>query len=111
MSGEELVKFRTKYQLSQQDLADMLGCRQQTVGEWEVNIMRMGNAYRKLFTQMAEKIEKAHKNSHGNDIVFRRLLSEAFGVFIGSPGAIRGVTRRKNVQKRKEEQSLKSKSN
>jgi transcriptional regulator with XRE-family HTH domain len=49
-TGEKIKLYRKKRGLSQQALAKELGCRQQTVSEWETGIYEPGNAYSKVLT-------------------------------------------------------------
>lgn len=48
---DNIKALRKKLGLSQMELAQRLGCRQQTVSEWEQGIYEPANAYGKLLTQ------------------------------------------------------------
>jgi DNA-binding transcriptional regulator YiaG len=53
---ESLRALRREHSLTQADLAHKLGCRQQTVAEWETEISSPSNAYRRLLTYVAENL-------------------------------------------------------
>jgi transcriptional regulator with XRE-family HTH domain len=45
-------KLRQTLDLTQMEFADLLGCRQQTISEWEQGLYSPANAYGKLLTQL-----------------------------------------------------------
>ena len=49
---ESVLELRHKLGLTQMELAKLLGCRQQTVSEWELGLYAPANAYGKLLTQL-----------------------------------------------------------
>lgn len=49
-----IKKARNTMNLTQVELAERLGCRQQTVSEWELGKYLPKNAYRKLLTMFFE---------------------------------------------------------
>jgi DNA-binding transcriptional regulator YiaG len=49
-NAETIKAKRRYYNLTQHELADALGCRQQTISEWELGWYEPKNAYSKLLT-------------------------------------------------------------
>jgi transcriptional regulator with XRE-family HTH domain len=47
--------LRQKLGLTQSEFADLLGCRQQTISEWEQGLYVPGNAYAQLLNRLAER--------------------------------------------------------
>lgn len=66
---KELIRStREDLGLSQDELADKLGCRQQTISSWEVGFYSPGNAYQKLLTlyfRQAYEGKKSMEKMHG----------------------------------------------
>lgn len=50
-TGETIKEARKLIGLTQAELAAQLGCRQQTISEWEVGMYAPKNAYQKLLSQ------------------------------------------------------------
>ena len=50
----EVKKLRAHLGLSQDEFAQKLGCRQQTISEWELGLYQPKNAYSRLLTALAE---------------------------------------------------------
>lgn len=48
--AENIRRARKTRNLTQAELADGLGCRQQTISEWELGMYAPKNAYQKLLT-------------------------------------------------------------
>lgn len=48
--AENIRRARKTKNLTQAELAESLGCRQQTISEWELNMYAPKNAYQKLLT-------------------------------------------------------------
>lgn len=48
--SETIRRARKTKNLTQAELAESLGCRQQTISEWELNMYAPKNAYQKLLT-------------------------------------------------------------
>lgn len=48
--AESIRRARKARNLTQAELADGLGCRQQTISEWELGMYAPKNAYQKLLT-------------------------------------------------------------
>ena len=51
-NADRIRQLRRNLELSQTDLAQHLGCRQQTVSEWETGLYTPGNAYGKLLNML-----------------------------------------------------------
>jgi transcriptional regulator with XRE-family HTH domain len=49
---DSVKNLRSSLKLTQNEFADLLGCRQQTVSEWEQGLYTPANAYGKLLTQL-----------------------------------------------------------
>lgn len=55
-NGTKIRELRKKHNLTQRDFAEKLGCRQQTVSEWELALYLPKNAYQKLISLLEEKL-------------------------------------------------------
>ena len=53
---QRVKQLRQKLGLSQAELARELGCRQQTVSEWELGLYAPANAYGKLLGQLENRM-------------------------------------------------------
>lgn len=53
-SGEKIKDLRRRLGWSQAELSNRLGCRQQTVSEWETNVYQPQNAYSQLLDRIFE---------------------------------------------------------
>ena len=53
---EKVLELRLSLGLTQKEFAELLGCRQQTVSEWEVGVYEPANAYGKLLDQTSRQI-------------------------------------------------------
>lgn len=53
--SSSIKDLRAKKNLSQGDLAEILGCRQQTVSEWECGVYTPSKAYCRLLDQVETK--------------------------------------------------------
>jgi DNA-binding XRE family transcriptional regulator len=56
-TAAEIRELRWRLGWSQAELARRLGCRQQTVSEWETNAYEPQNAYSKLLDLLFENVE------------------------------------------------------
>jgi DNA-binding transcriptional regulator YiaG len=54
-NGDKIRELRRQLKLTQRELADELGTRQQTISEWETNIYQPRGASATLLTIVAEK--------------------------------------------------------
>jgi DNA-binding XRE family transcriptional regulator len=50
---DKVLELRRALGLTQKEFAEILGCRQQTVSEWEVGLYVPANAYGKLLEQIS----------------------------------------------------------
>lgn len=57
-TGEKIRVLRLRLGWSQAELARRLGCRQQTVSEWETNLHEPQNAYSKLLDHLLTSVER-----------------------------------------------------
>lgn len=60
-TGPMIHKLRQKHGLRQKEFAHMLGCRQQTVSEWEMEAYSPGNAYCKVLTIIEKQLNSKEK--------------------------------------------------
>ena len=98
----DIINFRKRYYLTQFDLAKLIGCRQQTISEWELGIMKMGNAYKQIFVFMAERLE-AIRTKHVTKETFLDRMSDEFGYDFKATRAIkRAFVKGTYVRKKKE---------
>lgn len=74
-----IKKLRAQLGLSQSEFAHQLGCRQQTVSEWELGLYAPANAYGKLldFLSRQEYLQPERKPSTP--------LAEAAAVWLSTP--------------------------
>lgn len=56
--AERVRAERKKYKLNQKQLSRLLGCRQQTVSEWEVGNYAPKNAYQRLLDQVFAELKR-----------------------------------------------------
>src|SRR5258708_4521608 len=56
-SADDIKQLRWRLGWSQAELARKLGCRQQTVSEWETGIYEPQNAYSKLLQMLTGHVE------------------------------------------------------
>ncbi len=56
---EKIKNLRVKLGLSQAEFAHRLGCRQQTVSEWELGIYLPANAYGRLLATLQNEVAGA----------------------------------------------------
>lgn len=49
-TGTRIRQERMRHNLTQQELAEALGCRQQTISEWELGWYEPKNAYSRILT-------------------------------------------------------------
>jgi transcriptional regulator with XRE-family HTH domain len=56
---DSVKALRKQLGLTQMDFARYLGCRQQTVSEWELGIYAPANAYGKLLDQLGLQFEQS----------------------------------------------------
>lgn len=52
---DAVKQLRKALELTQDEFADLLGCRQQTISEWEQGLYAPANAYGKLLTQLKSR--------------------------------------------------------
>lgn len=55
-NAEKIKKARKVFNLTQAEMAEELGCRQQTISEWELDFYAPKNAYQRLLTQFFKNI-------------------------------------------------------
>lgn len=55
-TGEKIKELRLRLGWSQAEFARRLGCRQQTVSEWETNIYQPQNAYSQLLDRFFDQL-------------------------------------------------------
>lgn len=55
-TGEKIKELRLRLGWSQAEFARRLGCRQQTVSEWETNIYQPQNAYSQLLDRFFDEL-------------------------------------------------------
>lgn len=53
-----IIRLRHKLNLSQKEFSEYLGCRQQTVSEWETEIYSPGNAYCRVLSFVERNVPK-----------------------------------------------------
>ncbi|MGE3974914.1 MAG: helix-turn-helix transcriptional regulator [Bdellovibrionales bacterium] len=56
-TADNIRELRWRLGWSQAELARQLGCRQQTISEWETGLYEPQNAYSKLLDQMSDRSE------------------------------------------------------
>ncbi len=54
--NERIKELRHKLDFTQTEFAEILGCRQQTISEWEQGLYLPGNAYGKLLDQLSQEV-------------------------------------------------------
>ena len=52
---DAVKQLRQSLELTQNEFAELLGCRQQTISEWEQGLYAPANAYGKLLSQLKVK--------------------------------------------------------
>lgn len=57
-NAESIKNLRSKYNLKQAQIAEELGCRSQTVSEWEMGKYAPKNAYIKLLDMFEKKMDE-----------------------------------------------------
>lgn len=57
-TAEAIRGLRKEFNLTQLELSEKLGCRQQTVSEWEVGAYSPKNAYQKLLSCLHEELHR-----------------------------------------------------
>lgn len=58
--GAAIKRLRHRHNITQHELAYRLGCRQQTISEWETDQYSPKNAYQKLLNMMAHELAAEH---------------------------------------------------
>ena len=66
--GERIRALRRHLGLTQSQMADSLGTRQQTISEWEVGLYKPRGASATLLSVVAERAEFKYKASPGNNL-------------------------------------------
>lgn len=61
--AEKIKALRHRHNLSQAAFAELIGCRQQTISEWELGFYNPGNAYNKVLTLYAEALREEMKTN------------------------------------------------
>ena len=56
---DEVKGLRVSLHMTQMEFAELLGCRQQTISEWEQGLYFPGNAYGKLLTQVKSRVPES----------------------------------------------------
>jgi DNA-binding transcriptional regulator YiaG len=59
--GTKIRAKRKKLRLTQADVAKALGCRMQTVSEWETGLYEPKNAYQRLLGMYFDMVEQERK--------------------------------------------------
>lgn len=59
-------KMRGQYKLTQRELAEQIGCRAQTISDWELGRHAPGNAYNKLLGTVFSQLKKEEKGNGNN---------------------------------------------
>jgi len=78
-------QLRKQLNLSQTEFADLLGCRQQTISEWEIGLYTPGNAYRQLLQILESRAPLSKPLSQpAASESFRKLDDSALGTSIRS---------------------------
>lgn len=57
--ADSVKRLRHRYNLTQEKLAEQLGCRQQTVSDWEIGQHLIGNAYCQILTLLEKQLKDA----------------------------------------------------
>lgn len=57
-TGAEILLFRKAYGLSQSELAQLIGCRQQTVSDWEKALNKPSWSFSSLLTNLEQTIHQ-----------------------------------------------------
>lgn len=57
-TAQMILRFRNRHNLSQKEFSDLIGCRQQTISEWELELYSPGNAYCKVLTFLEKQMAK-----------------------------------------------------
>jgi DNA-binding XRE family transcriptional regulator len=58
---DSVKQLRNSLDLTQMEFADLLGCRQQTISEWELGLYAPANAYGKLLSQIKQRAPLSEK--------------------------------------------------
>ena len=66
-TAEEIKSLRVHMGLSQRDMAEELGVRQQTISEWETGMYRPRRAMSKYLTIIAERVGFTYRSSNYSD--------------------------------------------
>ena len=72
---QRVQQLRKKLGLTQTEFSKVLGCRQQTVSEWELGLYAPANAYGKLLRQLEEQ---THLNFQTRPIQYEESLSAPY---------------------------------
>lgn len=55
--ADRVKRLRHKFNFTQAELAEHLGCRQQTISDWEIGIHHVGNAYAQILTMLEGQLK------------------------------------------------------
>jgi len=56
-TGEDIRTLRKKHKLTQAEFAEIIGCRPQTISEWELGLYEPKNAYQQLLDVVQVRLE------------------------------------------------------
>jgi DNA-binding transcriptional regulator YiaG len=66
-NGESIRELRRRLKLTQQELADRLGTRQQTISEWETDMYRPRGTSATLLSIVAERAKFKYEAKSGSE--------------------------------------------
>jgi len=72
---ETIKKLRSDLKLTQVEFALRLGCRQQTVSEWELGLYAPANAYCKLLNLLAEGAKQEIEATSSQSVTTKKISS------------------------------------
>lgn len=87
--ADSIRDLRLKFGISQALFSKVLGTRQQTVSEWELNFYRPKNAYILVLDLIEDELEALWKNLKGNQEEFIRFLQTQYDDLAGKGKASR----------------------
>lgn len=99
-NAKSIKSMRERFHLRQHQFAMVLGARQQTVSEWEVELYAPTNAYQKLLTHVEGELTKTFERVGAAN--FLPELAKTYNFSIKTPwGSKVGQSARATVRKRK----------
>lgn len=99
-NGERIIALRNKFNLSQNIFSRLIGTRQQTISEWELNIYVPGNAYCRVLDEIERNLNELWEMSKGKDGVFRTLMYNKFDLNLTDKQIMRERYGRNSVKER-----------